>query len=578
LKHEVHEGHKEKHKGDRFIKNKKRICFSFVLFVSFVVKALIFATRGHMTKIFLYGPSGSGKSTVGKILAQQMGLSFVDLDALIEEQAGMPIPQIMGEQGEPAFRDKESSALQQVVESETSLVALGGGALLREGNRAMAEAAGMVVFLQASVDTLVARLSADYNRPLLAGGDIRERLTGLLERRKEHYASFPTRFDSNALTPAQIAWQIQIALGHFHIGGMGPAYDAIVEPGGLDRLGALLRERDFGGPVAIVTESNVGPLYAERAAKSLREAGYETTIITFPAGEANKTLESIQQIWSGLLQGGLDRRSTVVALGGGVTGDMAGFAAATFMRGVRWVGVPTSLLAMVDASLGGKTGIDLPQGKNLIGAFHPPSLVLADPDTLASLPEAELRSGLAEVVKHGIIGDPGLFALCAAGYESVKSDPSTGSHRPDVPSGGQVLAGIVRRAMAVKVAVIEADPYERGLRASLNLGHTVGHAVELVSAFKLRHGEAIAIGIVVEARLAERLKLAEAGLSEEIAAALDGLGLPTRIPPEFSREAIIQAMRVDKKKAAGVVKFALPVKIGEVKVGVAVDNLELIFE
>ncbi len=514
-----------------------------------------------MTKIFLYGPSGSGKSTVGKILAKQMGLSFVDLDALIEEQAGMPIPQIMSEQGQVAFRDKESAALQQVVESETSLVALGGGALLREHNRALAESAGWVVFLQASVDTLVARLSADYSRPLLAG-DIRERLTGLLEQRKEHYASFPTRFDSDALTPAQIAWQIQIALGRFHIGGMGQAYDAVVEPGGLDRLGVLLRGRGFGGPVAIVTESNIGPLYAERAAKSLQAAGYETTVITFPAGEANKTLESVQQMWRGFLQGGLDRKSTVVALGGGVTGDMAGFAAATFMRGARWVGVPTSLLSMVDASLGGKTGIDLPEGKNLIGAFHPPSLVLADPDVLASLSEAELRSGLAEVVKHGIISDPGLFALCAAGIESVKAD----------------LTGIVRRAMAVKVAVIEADPYEQGIRASLNLGHTVGHAVELVSQFKLRHGEAIAIGTVVEARLAERLGLAESGLSEEIAVVFDGLGLPTRIPPEMSREAIIQAMKVDKKKAAGVVKFALPVKIGEVKVGVAVEDLGLVFE
>jgi shikimate kinase/3-dehydroquinate synthase len=512
-------------------------------------------------KIFLYGPSGSGKSTVGKTLAQQMGLSFVDMDALIEEQAGMPIPQIMSEQGEPAFRDKESAALKQVVESETSLVALGGGALLREQNRALAESAGMVVFLQASVDTLVARLSADYSRPLLAG-DIRERLSGLLERRKEHYASFPVRFDSDALTPAQIAWQIQVALGRFHISGMGPAYDALVQPGGLDHVGKFLRERNLNGPLAIVTESSVGPLYAERTAKSLRDAGYETTIITFPAGEANKTLESIQHIWSGFLQGGLDRKSTVVALGGGVTGDMAGFAASTFMRGIPWVGVPTSLLSMVDASLGGKTGIDLPEGKNLVGAFHPPSLVLADPDLLTSLPDAELRSGLAEVVKHGIISDPGLFALCAAGYESVKKN----------------LAGIVGRAMAVKVAVIEADPYERGIRASLNLGHTVGHAVELVSEFKLRHGEAIAIGTVVEARLAERLGLAESGLSEEIAVAFADLGLPTQIPPGLPRDAILQAMKVDKKKAAGVVKFALPVKIGEVKVGVAVEDLGLVFD
>lgn len=347
----------------------------------------------------------------------------------------------------------------------------------------------------------------------------------------------------------------------FHIAAMGTPYDALVLAGGLDALGSLLHERDFNGPIAIVTESNVGPLYAERVAKSLREAGYQVNIVTFPAGEAYKNMESIQLIWSGMLDGGLDRRSTVVALGGGVTGDMAGFAAATYMRGVRWVGVPTSLLSMVDASLGGKTGIDLPQGKNLVGAFHPPALVVADPSVLTSLPEAELRSGLAEVVKHGIISDPGLFALCTAGLDSVKSD----------------LAGIVSRAMAVKVDVIESDPYERGIRAALNLGHTVGHAVELVSEFKLRHGEAIAIGTVVEARLAERLGLAQGGLSEEIAVTLAELGLPTQIPPEFSREAIIAAMRVDKKKAAGVIKFALPVKIGEVKVGVAVEDLGLVF-
>jgi len=514
-----------------------------------------------MKKIFLYGPSGSGKSTVGKLLARQTGLSFVDLDTLIEEQAGMPIPQIMSEQGEPAFRDLETAALKQAIAGETGLVALGGGALLREENRALAESSGRVVFLQAGVDTLVKRLTADYERPLLAG-DLRERLTGLLERRGEHYVSFSTRFDSDALTPAQIAWQIQIALGRFRIGGMGAAYDAVVENGGIDRLGALLRERKLNGPTAIVTESNVGPLYAERAAQSLRAAGYQTTIITFPAGEDNKTLESIQEMWRGFLRGGLDRKSTVVALGGGVTGDMAGFAAATFMRGCGWVGVPTTLLSMVDSSLGGKTGIDLPEGKNLVGAFHPPSLVLADPDALASLPDAELRSGLAEVVKHGIIGDPGLFALCAAGYASVKSD----------------WASVVRRAMAVKVAVIEVDPYERGIRASLNLGHTVGHAVELVSEFKLRHGEAVAIGTVVEARLAERLGLAAGGLSEEIGVAFAGLGLPTHIPPEMSREAIVQAMKVDKKKSSGVIKFALPVAIGRVEVGVAVEDLSLIFE
>lgn len=535
-----------------------------------------------MTKIFLYGPPGSGKSTVGKILAKKLELPFTDLDVVIERKIGMPISECMAELGEQVFRDRESAALQDVLGGDDGyIIALGGGALLRDENRALAEAAGTVVCLHAKLETLLARLSADDNqRPLLAGS-LEQKLPALLEKRGEHYRSFPLRFDSSHADPAQIAWQIQVALGRFRVGGMGAAYDVIVEQGGitpplrnaagtnpavvqggLDKLGELLRERNLSGPVALVADSNVGALYAERAVTSLRQAGYETQLITFPAGESAKTLESIQEMWRGFLQAGLDRKSTVVALGGGVTGDMAGFAASTFMRGVAWVGVPTSLLAMVDASLGGKTGIDVPEGKNLIGAFHSPSLVLADPSLLASLPDAELRSGLAEVVKHGIISDPGLFELCATGCEAVKSD----------------LGGIVRRAMAVKIAVIEADPYERGLRAALNLGHTVGHAVELASGFKLRHGEAIAIGMVVEARLAERLGRAQGGLSEQIAVILAELGLPTQIPPELARGAILQAMKTDKKKASGVVKFALPVAIGKVEVGVAVEDLNLVFE
>jgi len=228
------------------------------------------------------------------------------------------------------------------------------------------------------------------------------------------------------------------------------------------------------------------------------------------------------------------------------------------MRGCNWVAAPTTLLAMVDASMGGKTGFDLPEGKNLVGAFHPPRLVLADPDVLFTLPERELRAGLAEAVKHGVIADPGLFDLCAEGWEAVK---------PRLPE-------IVRRGMGVKVKVIEEDPYERGIRAALNLGHTIGHAVELVSGFELLHGEAVAVGMVAEARLAERLTVAGPGLSEALAGTLSELGLPVQIPAGMTRADLIRAMRVDKKKAAGVVHFALPVKIGEVKVGVEVKDLE----
>jgi len=213
---------------------------------------------------------------------------------------------------------------------------------------------------------------------------------------------------------------------------------------------------------------------------------------------------------------------------------------------------------MVDASLGGKTGFDLPEGKNLVGAFHPPRLVLADPDALSTLPGRELRAGLAETVKHGVIADPELFDLCARGWDAVRAR----------------LPEVVRRGMAVKVKIIEEDPYEKGLRAALNLGHTIGHAVELVSGFSLLHGEAVAIGMVAEARLAERLTVAGRGLSEALAETLAALGLPVEIPKSMDRAQLIRAMKVDKKQAAGVVRFALPVKIGEVKIGVEVENLE----
>ncbi len=265
----------------------------------------------------------------------------------------------------------------------------------------------------------------------------------------------------------------------------------------------------------------------------------------------------VSHLWHAFLENGMDRKSTVIALGGGVISDMAGFAASTYMRGVQWICIPTTLLSMVDASIGGKTGFDLPQGKNLIGSFYPPKLVLADPQLLFTLPERELLSGMAEVVKHGIISDPGLFNVCACGWDWVRSN----------------LDQVIKRAMAVKIKVIEEDPYEKGFRAALNLGHTVGHAVELVSQFKLRHGEAIAIGMVAEAKYAEKIGIAETGLSDTIAGVLSGYGLPVKIPSDFSREEILRAMRVDKKKNAKKVRFALPAAIGKVEL-VEVTDLE----
>jgi shikimate kinase / 3-dehydroquinate synthase len=515
-----------------------------------------------MRHIFLYGPPGSGKSTVGKILAGDLNLSFLDLDADIERTAGKPIPQIMAELGEQAFRDLESAALEKGIAGDASVIALGGGALLREGNRACAESAGDVVLLEADLATLLERLNTEPDRRPLLVGDVEGKLNSLLERRKVHYDSFTMRVSNLSAGPQETAWSIQQRLGRFHVKSSSAGYDVVIRKGGSNQIGEMLKERGLGNPVALVSDSNLAPLYGERLLESLRGAGYEAVLLTIPAGEQNKTLETISSLWNGFLEAGLDRKSTVVALGGGVTGDLSGFAASTFMRGIAWVGVPTSLLAMVDSSMGGKTGFDLPYGKNLVGSFHSPKLVLADPDLLSTLPEVEFRSGLGEVVKHGIVADVELFNLCAQGYDAVKAN----------------LDQIVRRAMAVKIRVIEADPFEQGVRAALNLGHTVGHAVELASGFHVRHGEAVAIGVVVEARLAERLSMAANGLSEQIASALTGLGLPTEIPYDLPRESILQSMKVDKKKHAHKVRFSLPIKIGLVKMDVEVDDLNLIFD
>jgi 3-dehydroquinate synthase len=346
-------------------------------------------------------------------------------------------------------------------------------------------------------------------------------------------------------------------LGRFHLRAMGE-YDVLVAQ--LEQVGNLLHERGLQNPI-IVTDENVARFHAKSVMASLDKAGFAPKIIAPPAGEAYKNLETIQKLWHAFLEHGLDRKSTVIALGGGVIGDMAGFAASTYMRGIRWVCVPTSLLSMADASLGGKTGFDLPEGKNLIGSFYPPKLVLADPQVLRTLPDPEFISGLAEVVKHGVIADPELFDLCARGLDCVKDH----------------LDQVVRQAMAVKIRIIEEDPYEKGFRAALNLGHTVGHSIELVSKFQLRHGEAVAIGMVAEAKLAERLMVARQEVSDKIQTVLSTLGLPVQIPEELPREEILHAMRVDKKKNAKAIRFALPVEIGKVEL-VDVRDLELALE
>lgn len=523
------------------------------------------------TILFLYGAPGSGKSTIGQLLAHNLELAFHDLDHEIEQENAKPIWKIFADEGETGFRRRESATLHRLIGQNPGVIALGGGTLLTAENRATAEEAGQVVVLDAPLHIIHARLKADPNqRPLLAG-ELFEKLENLLETRSQHYQSFNHHVDTEKLDPHQSAWQVQVQLGLFRIKGMGVtgagttgAYDVRVRQGGLDDIGRELVTRGLNGPLALITDDTVGPLYADRVMESLKKAGFTANSIQIQTGEEFKTIQTVNRLWEFFLTNQLDRRSTVLALGGGVASDLTGFAAATYLRGIRWVGLPTTLLAMSDASLGGKTGADLPEGKNLIGAFHAPALVLADPDVLATLPERDLRGGLAEIIKHGVISDPVLFEACKglAGLSAAELQKKP-------------LAAIIRRAMAVKIRLIEQDPYEQSIRALLNAGHTIGHAVELVSNFKISHGEGVSIGMVVEARMAEELGIARKGLADEISGVLAGVGLPVIVPSGLDWDAVETAIFRDKKRSGSGVKFALPVDIGQAKFGISLTLDEL---
>jgi len=511
-------------------------------------------------KFFIYGPPGSGKSTVGRRLADDLGRLFVDLDQQIEECAGMSIPEIFAGSGEADFRKLEYEMLEKVCSSShpAGVVALGGGALLNAENRELAEQSGLVVCLRATIDTLLKRLERDHvQRPLL-GGNIRQKLVDLLDAREQHYASFTRVLAVENVIPGELSRQIQIMSGNYHVAGMGQAYDVLIGSGGLSDLGVFLRTRGLDRPAVLVTDKNVGKYYSGPVLETLRAAGIKTSEMRIEPGESNKHIETIVRMWEAFAEAGLDRNGLIIALGGGVVGDLAGFAAATFLRGVDWVNIPTSLLAMVDSSLGGKTGANLSKGKNLIGAFHAPRLVVADPDVLATLPETEWRAGMAETFKHGVISDPLLFDWCGQGLLAIK----------------QRAEAVVRRAAAVKAWVITQDPYEREYRKVLNLGHTVGHGVELASGYRISHGEAVAIGMVIETWLAERCGICQQGYSERLKKTLSTLELPTGIPADLNREEIIRGMKMDKKRADGKVLFAISTSIGEAIPAIELSNWE----
>ncbi|MGC9505986.1 3-dehydroquinate synthase [Baaleninema sp.] len=334
-------------------------------------------------------------------------------------------------------------------------------------------------------------------------------------------------------------------------------YEIAIASDGIDRLGSWMKSLHLGKKAMVVSNPTVFGHYGKRAIESLKDAGFQVSHYLFPDGEEYKTLDSIRGLYDAALEAKLERSSTMVALGGGVVGDMTGFAAATWLRGIHFVQVPTSLLAMVDASIGGKTGVNHPQGKNLIGAFYQPRLVLIDPTVLKTLPEREFRAGMAEVIKYGVIWDGELFGQLEAAETLDRIEHLS----------PELLREILVRSCQAKAEVVSQDEKEAGLRAILNYGHTIGHAVESLTGYtELLHGEAVGIGMVAASRLAVTMDLLDRSCDDRQLALVQKAGLPTQIPQGVDFDAIVAKLQTDKKVKDGKVRFVLPTAIGKVTV------------
>lgn len=505
-------------------------------------------------RLYLAGLMGAGKTSVAGRIAAWLGIDLLDVDAEVERAAGEPIRELWAREGEPAFREAERAAVERLAAREgPAVMALGGGTLEDPSSRERLAAWGTGVWLDADPGTLAGRVGGDSSRPLVDGVDVRGALRRLHAERGPTYAALPVRVESGGRAVESIAVEVLRAT---------TAPEAVeVAPGivlGRNALGAAGERMEAAGlapsgPVVAATDRTVWELHGDALAAGLAAIGIEAEPERLPAGEPAKSVAGLEALWRALARVGTDRDGVVLGLGGGAVGDAVGLAAATFKRGVPLALLPTTLLAQVDAAIGGKNAIDFEGVKNLLGTFWFPRLVVIDPLCLLTLPEREWRAGWAEVVKTGLIGDPDLFALCE------REPGAIGARRLDV------VEEAVRRSASVKAAVVAEDPREAGRRRVLNLGHTLGHALE-ATGDDLLHGEAVAIGTVAAARWAESAGVAERGLADRVAAALGGLGLPVEPPEGRDPDRLLERIAHDKKRSGGRVHVVLPVRPGEVEV------------
>ncbi|WP_426192099.1 bifunctional shikimate kinase/3-dehydroquinate synthase AroKB [Massilia sp. DWR3-1-1] len=530
---------------------------------------------------------GAGKTTIGRILARKLGKRFIDSDHEIEARTGASIPWIFEIEGEESFRRRETEVIRDLCGQDGIVLATGGGAVLSAENRARLAAGGTVVYLRANVHNILQRTAHDKNRPLLQTADPRRKLEELLLQREPLYREIaqlvidtgrpnvqsmvqtildqldllgaPARAQAlaatDSMTPQLSPLTLSVDLGE-------RSYPIVI---GANLLGDadLLARHIQGRQVAIVSNTTVAPLYLAGVAGALRAAGRDVLEIILPDGEQYKTHDSLMHVFDALLTHKCDRKVTLVALGGGVIGDLTGYAAASYMRGVPFVQLPTTLLAQVDSSVGGKTGINHRLGKNMIGAFYQPRAVLADTAALATLPQRELAAGLAEVIKHGAIIDANFFSWIEANIAAL------------VAGERAALAYAVSRSCEIKSEVVRQDEREGGLRAILNFGHTFGHAIEAGMGYGAwLHGEAVGCGMVMAADLSRRLGYIDEAAFARVQRLVAAAGLPT-VAPAMASARWLELMEVDKKNEGGDIKFILLKPLGSPSIGGAPRQLLL---
>jgi len=500
----------------------------------------------------------------------RLGWRFVDIDDEIVRVCGKTIADIFALDGEERFRELESEVLGKVCREKGVVVSTGGGAIVNDSNRELMLNSGVVVCLEATPSTIYGRLLRDAEesgeqevRPLLTVPDPQGRIEQLKASRQAFYAMADWTVHTDNLTIAEAAEEV--IRGWRYVGGAESAagdaacvvttatesYPVFIGWGLLDQLGKRIQEAGLRGRAFIVSDDGVFPHYGESVKSILKKGRFTADSKVVPRGERSKSFDTAVGIYDWLVAGRAARGDCIVALGGGMVGDLAGFVASTFLRGMPLVQVPTSLIGMVDSAIGGKVGVDHPEGKNLIGSFYQPRLVLADVETLKSLPRRELVSGWAEVIKHAMIRDPQLLGLLEERSRELQNLDE------------RITPEVVARSVAVKAEIVSVDEREQGIRTILNYGHTIAHGLETATGYgRFLHGEAVAVGMMGAAEISRRLGMLSGDVVERQRALLEGFGLPAGCSG-IDIDGVMRAMELDKKVREAKVRWVLLADIGQ---------------